>query len=949
MKRGGIALLKVLILFLNIGLVNAAVFFVNPTLQNGSLSNTSIVSINISTNFSDRSAIFFESVSGEIMGAYSFENRSGSSILPIAGSNLTAAGTIVTGISGFNTSLILNGTNYFTAPNASFVVGTSDFSVSVKVKINTNLTLSSDIHSIATTSAGGAGNGWVLFLRGSSTYNGLQFKFVNGSTTYSFSPTTDLQPILNDNKWHNITLSIDRSGYWILYVDNSEFYKKFYNASLGVNISNSQDLWIGRSPVGYSNMEIDNLLIIGRALRFNEINALDSSSIDSLSTNFYAEENKTYNFKAYSLNSNGTQDISDIRSIQVNNTDGIKNPYDSSLSIGYPISYTTFQRFNATHGKIIIKGSYTGTPNYIQARFNSGNWFTVNNSLSGGIFSGEFDGLVGQGGLEIIGDDVTSTKKTISNVSIGDLYLLLGQSNMAGGGWSYSNYSRSLGFDIFAYHHGAWQPADDPTAGIRASPWPTMFSNLVREEGIPINFLNLAISGTKIIEWTENYTGTNCSASNYRCWDYLRGNIMNATNGTNYIKGVLWFQGESDALESTISANGSTELYKERFLEFKSSLKRLVNISSDKIILGQTGPYYYSSGSYTGLGGIRLAQQQLWEDNEDILQGPITFDINLSNSSDESHFATFDDLNTLGNRWLTSINVLYGSSQTQYPNLTYLYYSGNVIVLELDQSNLKIESVFNITSDYAYGFRINNSGTTYLNSEGIESTSINGNYVILKSKVDLNSSSRLWFGANADAMGKPTIRSVTSNLPLTPFNNVLMAKNDKVVCIAQGTYWYSESCHSTPEIISIGRDYRTFMATQEQINQGYEVILQKNWRLQFYFGNESHILILDNIINNTATITLSSKQIILNLTINETKKINLNEDNYYELQIFLKNISIYSANLVVKKIDEEIVTEKTEKETEKSDFWIGIMIISLLIIFLICKLKRNNKKKNFRK
>ena len=112
---------------------------------------------------------------------------------------------------------------------------------------------------------------------------------------------------------------------------------------------------------------------------------------------------------------------------------------------------------------------------------------------------------------------------------------------------------------------------------------------------------------------------------------------------------------------------------------------------------------------------------------------------------------------------------------------------------------------------------------------------------------------------------------------------------------------------TTPETTSQGGGgYITYKPTKEQLEGGYEKTLRKNWKIQFEFNNETHIIKLDNIFNKSIMITVSSEPVTFNLTVNETRKLNLDEDEYYDLQIFLEDISNNKADLIVKLIHEEI-------------------------------------------
>lgn len=153
---------------------------------------------------------------------------------------------------------------------------------------------------------------------------------------------------------------------------------------------------------------------------------------------------------------------------------------------------------------------------------------------------------------------------------------------------------------------------------------------------------------------------------------------------------------------------------------------------------------------------------------------------------------------------------------------------------------------------------------------------------------------------------------------------------------------------------SSSKAYQVFTINQTQLESGeiYGISLIKNGQARFSFNNESHTIKLDNIINNTAIITVSSLPITFNLTVNETKKIDLNNDGYYDLQIQLKNLSSYSADLALKFIKEAIAANTTGEKAVQEKFVqyevitsLVIGLVALLAIILASIKKKYSKKK----
>jgi len=160
-----------------------------------------------------------------------------------------------------------------------------------------------------------------------------------------------------------------------------------------------------------------------------------------------------------------------------------------------------------------------------------------------------------------------------------------------------------------------------------------------------------------------------------------------------------------------------------------------------------------------------------------------------------------------------------------------------------------------------------------------------------------------------------------------------------------------------------GGGYPTYKPNQSQLEEGYEKSLRENWKIEFEFENETRTIKLDKIVNKTATLTVSSVPITFELIVNETKKLNLNDDGFYDLQIFLKNITDYKADLIVKIIHEEIPAEELEGVEKKGKikdlinnfiefiklYWLWILIGGFIIIvfgiIVVLRIVKKNKKK----
>ncbi|OGJ17336.1 hypothetical protein A3K74_01770 [Candidatus Pacearchaeota archaeon RBG_13_33_26] len=223
-----------------------------------------------------------------------------------------------------------------------------------------------------------------------------------------------------------------------------------------------------------------------------------------------------------------------------------------------------------------------------------------------------------------------------------------------------------------------------------------------------------------------------------------------------------------------------------------------------------------------------------------------------------------------------------------------------------------------------------------------------------------------------------TSHAGSSNITYTPygwncFNNKIIlggveieqATGSNTFTISYTTSPPSETPGSTG---GGGSSAPVYKPSQENLEEGYEIGLMKNAEVKFNINNGSHSIILKGIMNGTAMLTLSSELIEFNLTLNEVKKFNLIDDDYYDLAISLKNItyapydrvylliqSIYE-KIPEKEKQEEIITGEepgkilVKKIIKKS--WIDIAlitVIALIIIVLIIINVRRIKNKTHKK
>ena len=136
------------------------------------------------------------------------------------------------------------------------------------------------------------------------------------------------------------------------------------------------------------------------------------------------------------------------------------------------------------------------------------------------------------------------------HVGVGDLYLLTGQSNMAGYGRDAAYDPPCLGVHLYA-NNGRWDVAAHPlndsvgtiypenaeyTSGV--SPALAFAKALLRRLGVPIGLVQASLGGSPLSAWHPEEDGT------------LYRAMLRRLDVVGPVRGVLWYQGCTDAMEN---------------------------------------------------------------------------------------------------------------------------------------------------------------------------------------------------------------------------------------------------------------------------------------------------------------------------------------------------------------------------------------------------------------
>jgi len=138
----------------------------------------------------------------------------------------------------------------------------------------------------------------------------------------------------------------------------------------------------------------------------------------------------------------------------------------------------------------------------------------------------------------------------------------------------------------------------------------------------------------------------------------------------------------------------------------------------------------------------------------------------------------------------------------------------------------------------------------------------------------------------------------------------------------------------------------TYSPTKEQLQEGYTKEMPEKHRVKMIIGNETHYVGVVNITATDVIVEVSSTPVQIKLEAGEDAKVDLDEDNYYDVYVLLEDIVNNNAKLTIKLIHEEIPEgegpvgtegEIVGQESEEPEFtfawwWIIVIIIVLAII-----------------
>lgn len=422
------------------------------------------------------------------------------------------------------------------------------------------------------------------------------------------------------------------------------------------------------------------------------------------------------------------------------------------ITVAYPVPYVLYQRATADSGPMRVRGTYrsSGTVGVIEARFAGGAWQVVDAQPKNGAFGGTITAPVGQGALDVRASGHPSLKATVANVSMGDLFLITGQSNADGRGDKHIVLDPANPYVGVKYRRNAWSKGDDPSANDTdgGSPWPMVLNDLIPEQKVPMGFIAAAVGSTVVQEWRKGG----------RMYERMHKMVAAATDGTMRIKAILYYQGENDITHyHSLSALGDYSRYKTNLTAAVNDFHADFNAP---MLVGQITNLLPERARNDN---VRRAQQETWSELPFAKQGAVAYDIL---PSDGVHYRTEPNLRAFARRWTLAIRAgVYGQAECACPKLERITaVDARNLRLVFDQP-LEIAKWDGTSGVKALGFRIVDGEQTLTDANVLE-TAVRGKEVIVKLNRPISAKAQLFYGSGSDGQGQPTLKGAKNHAPI---------------------------------------------------------------------------------------------------------------------------------------------------------------------------------------
>ncbi|MEB2776802.1 sialate O-acetylesterase [Algoriphagus sp. D3-2-R+10] len=248
----------------------------------------------------------------------------------------------------------------------------------------------------------------------------------------------------------------------------------------------------------------------------------------------------------------------------------------------------------------------------------------------------------------------TKAEDNISSTDNFHLYLLMGQSNMAGRGKVEALDTLTHPRVYMLDKNMNWVLAKDPMhfdKSVAGTGLGLTFGKVMTNEdpNIKIGLIPTAVGGSSINQWFADslFQQTNT----YPYDDMIRRTKKAMESGT--LKGILWHQGESDS-----NTENDLREYTQKFEAMQDSLKADLGLVSIPIVMGELGYFFYPKVPFAKeMNGV-ISQIAGTDDCIELVTAE-----GLTHKGDSIHFDS-DSYHALGIRYATKMQEIQSKCST---------------------------------------------------------------------------------------------------------------------------------------------------------------------------------------------------------------------------------------------------------------------------------------------
>jgi hypothetical protein len=231
------------------------------------------------------------------------------------------------------------------------------------------------------------------------------------------------------------------------------------------------------------------------------------------------------------------------------------------------------------------------------------------------------------------------------------LYLLIGQSNMAGRGLLDPAMSVSSDRVLKYTSEEGWAPGTEPLhafksrkggAGLAASFARAMADG---EPDVTIGLIPCAVGGTPLSRWMKG------GDLYEKAVDRTRKAMHDGT-----LKGILWHQGESDSKQEE-----TARTYGDRLAQMVTDLREDLDVGEVPFVAGHLGPFVASPKHAGKYAYCRLVEDHLTALPGRVPRASVVESIGLTAKQDDLHFDT-PSLREFGTRYAAAMRQLLPSN-----------------------------------------------------------------------------------------------------------------------------------------------------------------------------------------------------------------------------------------------------------------------------------------------